>query len=329
MSLMDLGKILEKLPRPNDKNLLVGFNTADDAGVYKISDDLALIQTVDFFTPIVDDPYTYGQIAAANALSDVYAMGGRPLTALNIVAFSTSIFPTDILTEILKGGFDKVTEACATIVGGHTITDDELKYGLSVTGIGHPDKIVTNAGAQPGDKLVLTKPIGTGIITTVLKSGKDLGELTATVSGAMATLNEAASEAMQETGVNACTDITGFGLLGHSFEMASGSDAGINIFADKIPIFNEALRFIKKGFVPRGTRSNELYLQDKVTFKGDFNEEMKTLLCDAQTSGGLLISVEENKINDLLSGLKKRGVATIAVIGEVVADHKKIIEVYK
>ena len=287
-----------------DKNLLVGHNTADDAGVYKLTDEIALIQTVDFFTPIVDDPYTYGQIAAANSLSDVYAMGGKPLTAMNVVAFSTSIFPDKVLVDILKGGGDKVIEAGAVTVGGHTITDDELKYGLSVNGIVHPEKVIKNSTAKAGDKLVLTKPIGTGIITTALKSGKELGDLYDRVCSVMMTLNNKASAAMQAVGVNACTDITGFGLMGHAMEMAKGSGVGIKLKGQVIPIFEEALALIKEGFVPGGTRANQAFLKDDVKIEGNYSDEHITLLHDAQTSGGLLISVAENKLELLIAELK-------------------------
>jgi len=317
-----LGKVLERLPQTSDPNLLVGTNTADDAGVYKLTDEIALIQTVDFFTPIVDDPYTFGQIAATNSLSDVYAMGGRPLTALNIVGFHTKNFPTDILVEILTGGHDKVHEAGAVIAGGHTIMDEELKYGLSVSGIVHPDKIVTNAGARPGDVLVITKPLGTGIISTALKSGKDLGELTAEVSRFMMTLNKAASEAMQEVGVHACTDITGFGLLGHAYEMAKGSKVSMRIVASKVPLFKEAIPLVSAGFVPGGTHNNRYYLDGKILLDTTISWEISTLLFDAQTSGGLLISVAQDKTDRLLQELRKRGVETIAVIGEVTAERE-------
>ena len=323
-----LGNVLKELPVSADKNLLVGLNTADDAGVYKLTDEIALIQTVDFFTPIVDDPYTYGQIAAANSLSDVYAMGGRPLTALNVVAFSTIIFPNEVLVDILKGGGDKVTEAGAVTVGGHTITDDELKYGLSVSGIVHPDKIVRNSTAKPGDKLILTKPIGTGIITTALKSGKELGELYDRVCLVMMTLNDKASLAMQTIGVNACTDITGFGLMGHAMEMAKGSAVGIELIGQAVPIFEEALALIKEGFVPGGTRSNRVYLEENVTIEGSYSDELITLLHDAQTSGGLLISVAENKLDALIAELKKLGVETTTVIGEVTKSHPGKISIF-
>lgn len=327
MSLTALGELLNNIPQPQHPNLLVGTNTADDAGVYKLTDDLALIQTVDFFTPVVDDPYTYGQIAAANSISDVYAMGGRPVTALNIVGFHHKILPMSVLEEILTGGFDKTAEAGAVIVGGHTILDEELKYGLSVSGVIHPDKIVTNSGAQSGDKLVLTKPLGTGIISTALKSGKDLGELANRATQIMTSLNKTASEVMQEIGVNACTDITGFGLLGHSYEMAAASKVGMKIWASKVPYFKEVIPLVTEGFVPGGTHNNRAYLEDKVEIHNSLSEEQSTVLFDAQTSGGLLISVPEDKVDSLTRELKKRGLDTGEIIGEVVTEHPGKIKI--
>ena len=327
MSLTELGSVLDQLPQPDDKNLLVGINTADDAGVYKLTDEIALIQTVDFFTPIVDDPYIYGQIAAANSLSDVYAMGGRPITALNIVGFHQKFFPLDVLVEILTGGFDKATEAGTVIVGGHTIMDEELKYGLSVTGVVHPDKIVTNAGARPGDRLVLTKPLGTGIISTALKSGQDLGELADQANQVMTTLNKTASEVMQEIGVHACTDITGFGLLGHSYEMAAASNVGFTIRASLVPHFEGVIPLITEGFVPGGTNNNRYFLDDKVIMDDSLTWEQSTILFDAQTSGGLLIAVEKHKLELLIEELRRRGVETVALIGEAVAQHPAKIRV--
>ncbi len=269
----------------------------------------------------------YGQISAANSLSDVYAMGGQPLTAMNVVAYSPGIFPPDVLLQILQGGYDKVLEAGAITVGGHTATDDELKYGLSVTGICHPDNVITNAGAKPGDRLVLTKPIGTGIITTALKAGKDLGQLTSRIIDVMATLNKAAGEAMQETGVHACTDITGFGLLGHTFEVAAASKAGIRMYASEVPVFAEAFSLIKDGYVPGGTNANQMFLEDKVRFDPSVAKEMQLLMCDAQTSGGLLIAVAADRCDHLLAALSERKVSTLAVIGEVVSAHPGFIEV--
>jgi len=322
-----LGNVLEQLPRSVDPNLLVGFNTADDAGVYKISEDTALIQTVDFFTPVVDDPYMFGQISAANSLSDIYAMGGQPVTAMNVVAFSPKIFSSEILVEILRGGFDKVTESGAVIVGGHTIVDEELKYGLSVTGLCHPQKIITNAAARPGDRLILTKPIGTGIITTALKAGKDLGELTKRVCRNMSQLNSSASKAMQEVGVHACTDITGFGLLGHAYEMAKASGVTLIIHFPEVPLYEEALDLAGIGYIPGGTLSNQNYLKGRVRMPESISGDKQIILYDAQTSGGLLISVAEDRTEALISVLKKSGVETIAVIGEVTTEHVAQIEV--
>ena len=321
--------MLKKLPQTQDKNLLVGVNTADDAGVYKISDDVALIQTVDFFTPVVDDPYTYGQISAANSLSDVYAMGGKPVTALNIVGYHPKVFSKEVLVEILTGGFDKVTEAGVALVGGHTIMDEELKYGLSVTGIIHPDKIVTNAGARPGDRLVLTKPLGTGILSTAIKSGVDLGILNKRLDHIMMTLNKTASEVMQEVGVHAATDITGFGLLGHGYAMCEASKVGMKIFASQVPHFAEAIPLVKKLYVPGGTYSNQVYLEDKVVLDNSVDKDYALLLFDAQTSGGLLISVSEDKVDLLTSRLVDEGVETVAVIGEVISGRPAKIEVKK
>ena len=327
MSLTELGDLLTKLPQTEDENLLVGINTADDAGVYKISDDIALIQTVDVFTPVVDDPYVYGQIVAANSLSDVYAMGGRPITALNVVGFHKKVFPLEVLIDILTGGFDKATEAGVAIVGGHTIMDEELKYGLSVTGIVHPDKIVTNSNAQPGDNLVLTKPLGTGIISTALKSGKELNELNDKITQVMTELNKIASEVMQEVGVNACTDITGFGLLGHGWEMAAGSKVGFRIYTSKVPIFKEAIPLAAEGLVPGGSHNNRIFLEDKVTISDKLSWEHSMVLFDAQTSGGLLISVPGDRTKELVTRLEQSGIETAAVIGEVIAEHPGEVEV--
>ncbi len=328
MSLTELDEILKRLPQINDERLLVGLNTADDAGVYKLTEEIALIQTVDFFTPIVDDPYTFGQIAAANSLSDVYAMGGKPLTALNIVGFPQKTFSNEVLVDILRGGFDKATEAGTLVVGGHTIMDDELKYGMSVTGIVHPSKIVTNAGARPGDIIFLTKPLGTGIISTALKAGKDLGTLQTKAIEVMITLNKTAAEVMQQIGVHACTDITGFGLLGHSYELARASQVGLKIKASAVPIFEEAVQLIKDGFVPGGTSNNRFFLENKVHITDSLSWEKSTLLFDAQTSGGLLIIVPVEKAARLENALLAAGVFPVAQIGEVVAEHPAQVEVY-
>lgn len=322
-----MGEILKHLPKIKDDRLLVGVNHSDDAGVFKLSDDMALIQTVDFFTPIVDDPYQYGSISAANSLSDIYAMGAKPLTALNVVAYSPGIFSPEVISQILRGGYDKIREAGAVLLGGHTATDDELKYGLSVTGVCHPDKIITNAGAKAGDRLVLTKPIGTGIITTALKAGKSVGTVYNDVCKEMATLNKAASEAMQNVGIHACTDITGFGLLGHAYEMAHSSNVKFIIKASSVPLFKDVQKWFEQGYVPGGTRANASFLENKVSFADDVAENLKLILCDAQTSGGLLISVASDHCDLLLAELKEQNVQTHAVIGEVEAGTEGNIEV--
>jgi len=300
-----------------DPNLLVGLDTSDDAGVYRLTDDIALIQTVDFFTPVVDDPYAFGQIAAANALSDVYAMGGKPLTAMNLIAFPTERLGLEVLAEILKGGADKIQEAGAIIVGGHSIEDAEPKYGLALTGTVHPGRVLTNAGARPGDKLVLTKPIGVGIITTAIKGGVASPEAIAEVTGVMAALNNTAADVMQEVGVNACTDITGFGLLGHASEMARASGVAMKVYADAAPVLAPAREYVRLGIVPAGTRSNLRYLKPFVEFAPEITEEMQLLLADAITSGGLLISVPAAKAGTLVAELKKRQTFAADIIGEV------------
>ena len=305
---------------PSDPNLIVGIEGADDAGVYKISEEVALIQTIDFFTPIVDDPYWFGQIAAANALSDVYAMGGRPLTAMNVVCFPIKEMPLTVLQEILRGGLDKMKEAEAVLVGGHSVEDPELKYGLSVTGIVHPERVIRNQGARPGDRLILTKPLGTGIINTAIKAGLAEGETVERVTRTMAALNRGASEAMQEVGASACTDITGFGLLGHACEMIEGTEGGMVVYASKDPYFPEAEEFAKMGLVPGGTYRNREFREQMVNLHPEIPPWLVDILFDAQTSGGLLISVPSSKVEALLERLRKRGVEA-ALIGEVTREH--------
>ena len=318
MSLTELGEVLEKLPKPQHPNLLVGFDTADDAGVYRLSDEVALIQTVDFFTPIVDDPYSYGQISAANSLSDIYAMGGTPLMCLNVIGFPTKTFPPSVMVDILRGGMDKVQEAGAVLAGGHTITDDELKYGLAVTGTVHPDRIIRNAGARPGDDLILTKPIGTGIISTALKQGKAAPEHVDKIIASMAQLNRIPSECMQEVGVHAATDVTGFGLLGHAYEMAQAGGVHFEIFASKVPVFEEAYDYFEQGCIPGGTSNNEYYMKKRTYYHSSVRDAQITLLNDAQTSGGLLIALPSEKSRRLLSLLHRRGVTAAKVIGRAV-----------
>jgi len=294
----------------------------DDAGVYKLSDDLAIIQTVDFFTPIVDDPYAFGQIAVANALSDVYAMGGKPLTALNLVCFPINSMDISVLENILRGGIAKMNEAGVILLGGHSIDDTELKYGLSVTGTIHPDRLITNAGAVAGDKLLLTKPLGTGIINTALKAGMVSDELARKVTDYMATLNQKAAELMAKIGVHACTDITGFGFLGHSAQLAKASQVGLEFNLDSIPYFTEVVEFAQQGLCPAGLFRNQDYYSCKVKFPKDMPQYMGDILFDAQTSGGLLISLEPAKAELMLRRLHQAGVSDAAIIGEAVSEPK-------
>jgi selenide,water dikinase len=304
------------------------MESLDDAGVYKLSDELAIIQTVDFFTPIVDDPYDFGQIAVANALSDVYAMGGKPLTAMNIVCFPIKKLDISILKDILKGGIDKMKEAGVTLVGGHSIDDAELKYGLSVTGTVHPERLVTNSGAKAGDKLTLTKPLGTGILSTALKAGKVSKETVAKITKYMAALNKKASELMQEVGVHACTDITGFGLLGHACQIAQNSQVGINVNSGSIPIFTEVEEFAKAGLCPGGLYRNRDFYGKMVEFSNEVPDYTQDILFDAQTSGGLLIVLAPEAAELLMSKLQKAGVQDAAIIGEIVSKPvgKMVVE---
>ena len=288
---------------------------SDDAGVYQITPDLALVQTVDFFTPIVDDPFLYGQIAAANSLSDIYAMGGKPLTALSIACFSCSLDPS-ILVEILRGGEDKIKESGTILLGGHTVTDEEIKYGLSVTGTIHPSKVVTNSGAKPGDLLILTKPIGTGIITTAFKFDMITEAETKEATTNMATLNKAASEAMQRAGVNACTDVTGFGLIGHGCEMANASKVRMRIQSAAVPIMARVLDLIDQEAIPGGAFANQRYFQDWVSFDDAIPNNLHIALNDPQTSGGLLIAVQADKAEALLADINSGKESRAVIIGE-------------
>jgi len=325
MSPGDLKQALSWLPRDEAEELLVGFDTSDDAAVYKLDEKHALLQTVDFFPPVVDSPYLFGQVAAANALSDIYAMGGKPLTALNLAAFPCSL-GLDILGAILQGGRDKVNESGAVIVGGHTIQDNEPKYGLSVTGIVDLDKVITNSNARPGDVLVLTKPLGMGILASALKNGHVTEEEIMPAIEAAATLNKAAAEAMIEVGVNSCTDITGFGLLGHLKEMVSGSGHKATIEVDNIPVWDRAVEFARKGIIPGGARDNRVFLGNSVIFEKEAPIPPE-ILFDPQTSGGLLISLPEEKSNRLLAELEARGVKTRAVVGRIEEGEPGLIEV--
>ena len=295
---------------------MVGVSTSDDAAVYRLSADTALVQTVDFFPPVVDDPYDYGAISAANSLSDVYATGARPITALNIVAFPDDL-PRSILQEVLRGGAEKAAEANVPIVGGHTIKDAEPKYGLAVTGLAHPDHILTNAGARTGDALVLTKPIGSGVITTAAKLDRAGPAVVASAVSHMSSLNKGASEAALEVGVHACVDVTGFGLLGHLRKMAEESGVGARISIAAIPLMEGAVELsIGEGIAPGGTGQNRSYHEEWVELAHGAAEGMLNLLYDPQTSGGLLLSVEAAKTDALLDALHRRGVRHAAVIGE-------------
>jgi selenide,water dikinase len=305
----------------------VGFNLADDAGVYKIRDDLALVQTVDFFPPVVDDPYDFGAIAAANALSDIYAMGGKPLSALNIVGYPPQSLSLSVLDEILRGGADKAIEADVVIIGGHTLKTKEPLYGMAVTGTIHPDKIITNAQAKIGDSLVLTKPLGIGIITTAIKKEQVEEKWVAEAVKIMTFLNKSASEAMLDVGINACTDITGYGLLGHLCELVQASKVGAKIFLSKVPVIDFAWELAKQKMVPGGTLANLKFIEKKVDWEGGITEEAKLILSDAQTSGGLLISVPKEKEKKLLDRLISKGVPNPVVIGEIIEDKRCRIQV--
>ena len=316
----DLGQVVRSLPpaKPNP-NLLVGLDTSDDAGVYKLNDELAIVQTVDFFTPIVDDPYSFGQIAAANAISDIYAMGGTPLTALNIVAFPITTLDKQILAEIMRGAADKAAEAGVTIVGGHSIDDKEPKFGMAVTGVVHPEQVRTNTGAKLGDKLILTKPIGVGIMTTSLKNNQLSEQEIDRVTKVMSALNRQAAEIMSKYTVHACTDVTGFGLLGHLLEMAKGSKAEFSVHRDRVPVLPRTRELAELGFVPGGTKNNYNHIKADVVFPEELDQLDQWILCDAVTSGGLLIAVAANEAEQLLEQFVHAGIEA-ALIGEVIGE---------
>lgn len=307
--------------------MLVGYDLSDDAGVFRLDAETALIQTVDFFTPIVDDPYTFGLVAAANALSDVYAMGGRPLTAMNIVCFPTKSMGKDVLVEMLRGGFDKVHEAGAILVGGHTVDDLELKYGLSVTGIVHPDRVMTNAGARPGQVLVLTKPLGTGIVATAVKGNLCSPEAEAEMIQTMVTLNRSGAEAAQAFAVTGGTDVTGFGLLGHAGELARASRVRLRIDHSRVPMIGGALEYAAMGLVPAGSWANQNFCSKSLTTSPDVPAEAISVLADAQTSGGLLLSVPPDRVDDLLAFVQAHDAPKAAVIGRVLDGPPGTIEV--
>jgi len=328
--------VLGKLARQQDANVLVGFDKADDAGVYQIAPDTALVQTVDFFTPIVDDPYTFGEIAATNSLSDVYAMGGRPLTALALVCFPEK-GDLEILERILAGGLSKMIEAGCTIIGGHSIRDDELKFGYSVTGLIHPKRVLANSGAQPGDRLLLTKALGTGVISTAIKKGLAKPSWIEAAARSMTTLNRAAAEVITSSrldgdgsarpfAVHAMTDITGFGLIGHVREMALGSDVSVRIHAERIPLLEGALECVRAGHIPGGLKANREFAECVVEYAAGIPDELRTMLFDPQTAGGLLISVAAADLLKLSNELNEHGVSA-AEIGEVLPRSKALIQI--
>lgn len=318
---------MSKLPKlRKDENLLVGLDTSDDAAVYKVSDDVAIIQTLDFFTPVVDDPYLFGQIAAANALSDIYAMGGTAKVAMNIVAFPNCLSPS-VLGDIMKGGADKVAESGALLIGGHSIQNDVPLYGLSVTGFVHPEKIQKNYGAKEGDILIITKQVGTGIVSTAAKVDMASKEACEEAIKVMTTLNRLPKEIMDNYPVHACTDVTGFGLLGHGIEMAEPSEVSFELYADEIPYVTESISLAETGMIPEGAYKNKKYFDSKVDLSG-VKEVYGDLLFDPQTSGGLLYAVEAKYGEEIIKALKGSSLATeVAIIGKVVPKKEKLIYV--
>jgi len=318
---------MSKLPKlRKDENLLVGLDTSDDAAVYKVSDDVAIIQTLDFFTPVVDDPYLFGQIAAANALSDIYAMGGTAKVAMNIVAFPNCLSPS-VLGDIMKGGADKVAESGALLIGGHSIQNDVPLYGLSVTGFVHPEKIQKNYGAKEGDILIITKQVGTGIVSTAAKVDMASKEACEEAIKVMTTLNRLPKEIMDNYPVHACTDVTGFGLLGHGIEMAEPSEVSFELYADEIPYVTESMSLAEMGMIPEGAYKNKKYFDSKVDLSG-VKEVYGDLLFDPQTSGGLLYAVEAKYGEEIIKALKDSSLATeVAIIGKVVPKKEKLIYV--
>jgi len=321
-----LDSVLGKLARQHDPNVLVGFDKADDAGVYLLSPELALVQTVDFFTPIVDDPYTFGQIAATNALSDIYAMGGKPISSLALVCFPDRA-DVEILEQILAGGLSKMMEAGCTVIGGHSIRDPEIKFGYSVTGTINPRKVLTNSGAQEGDILLLTKSLGTGVISTAIKRGTAQAAWIEAAARSMTTLNKLAAEVLADGfAVHAMTDVTGFGLIGHAREMALGSNVSLRLYSSQIPLLPGAVECVREGHVPGGLNANRDFAECLVNYENGVPSDLRTLLYDPQTAGGLLIAVDANDSNKLLHALKQVEVPAVQ-IGEVLPQRKELIEV--
>ena len=328
-----LDSVLRRLPRQTDQNVLVGFETNDDAGVYRLADDLALVQTVDFFTPIVDDPYVYGQIAAANSLSDVYAMGGRPISALSIVGFPEKGDPA-VMEQVLRGGLSKMVEANCSVVGGHSIRDDDLKFGYAVTGVINPRRVWRNVGAQPGDVLLLTKAIGTGVISTALKKNRASAESLAASVASMTRLNRDAAEVLREVesangrgAIHAVTDITGFGLLGHAREMAAGSGVSLEMDHARVAYLPGAAEAAREGHLAGGLKNNREFVGECVGFSDAVPEEFRNLLYDPQTSGGLLVAIAAEAADAALAALERHGIATRA-IGSVVVKHSPLLRVF-
>lgn len=311
--------LLKLLPPITDRNVLVGNSAADDAAVYKLNDELALVLTTDFFTPIVDAPYDFGAVAAANALSDVYAMGGKPLAALSIVGFPDALLPPEVLVEILRGATEKAAEADIAIVGGHTIKSEEPIFGLAVTGMVAPNRVLSNDKARPGDVLILTKPLGLGIITTAAKNGEDkLGAIVSAIE-VMTTLNRTAGEviAREGAGAHALTDVTGFGLLGHLRNVVAASNVSARVFLDRVPVLQPAWEYVRAGISPGGTHANHRFLNEFVTYAADISKEDQLILCDAQTSGGLLVAVAPDQSEEMLEALRTAGVPIAAEIGRI------------
>ncbi len=318
-----MAQVLCHLPKFEDPNLLVGFETSDDGAVYKINDETAMIQTVDLFPPVVDDPYSFGQIAAANALSDIYAMGGEPKICMNIFAFPEDL-PKSHIQGILEGGYDKVKEANAIIAGGHTLKDEEPKYGLSVTGFAHPDKIWTNNNAKEGDILILTKPIGSGILNSANKMGLLTTETSKKLESHMKSLNKSAFEIIRKYNIHSCTDITGFGLLGHAYEMASGSNVSLEFDYNRIPIMEGVVEMVQKEIIPGGAYNNRKYLENFIEISNIIPANLSHILYDPQTSGGLLFSLSENDAENILKDLKTV-IPHCEIIGNVTAKKSKDI----
>jgi selenide, water dikinase len=318
---------LNDIPVFSDPRVIRGMESLDNAGVFKLSEELAIIQTVDFFPPLVDDPFTFGQIAVANALSDVYTMGGKPITAMNLVCFPVETMDPSVLRDVLRGGADKLIEAGTVLVGGHSIDDPVLKFGVAATGTVHPGKLVTNSGARPGDKIILTKAIGSGIIITAMKAGQVDDKTMATVIKSMVTLNKIASALMVEAGVRCATDITGFGFLGHTIQLANNSKVGIGIKSASVPLFPRILEFTAKGLCPGGLYRNRDFYAPSVKTTGDISTDLLDAFHDPQTSGGLLMCVAPRQAEILLDKLREAGVSEAAIIGEIVGEHVGVISI--